>query len=460
MLESMLPTRRPFRSAWAPMLTLTLALAAGAIYAQQGAGANGRQKELKVKDVFTRFWDDAPVTPAKPPQPIRSAPPSRVAPRAKLGEPGAIRLYVNDERNSRAGGALGYPAASAPPLAIHWKADLRAGMNPRAVIATRDQVVVFGSSLWSLFDSGGRHLATNPLGSSEVVLDPPHSLLFAANNAGLIVGYHLSHGQSVFSSALHYGNDFARPFLARRDRLLITVGIKKDIDQHGPPPEEASVEVVDLGDPAAPKSWDQPGGAVSTHDLLRETRILVTAMNGDAIWMATQDRLFRANLSLDIESELTGSFTPLEIALDETGNIYLTVDVQGRYSLWMLTPQGERLYAFDFPPGAPAPPRPAVVGYDHTAYVLSGRQVLSIAPDGKANWTRTALAEIVGAVITADDVLLVSEGDSVSAWDARGQRRVLYKFPGERIASAPTLVGGGDLLVATEEHLYRLGMPR
>ena len=70
---------------------------------------------------------------------------------------------------------------------------------------------------------------------------------------------------------------------------------------------------------------------------------------------------------------------------------------------------------------------------------------------------RAANADVAGAVVTADDLLVVSEGDSLTAWDAQGQRRVIHTLPGESLATAPVLLADGDVLVATQAHLYRLG---
>lgn len=409
-------------------------------------------------DEFTRYWDDTPVVPAAPPEPIHAAPKPLLAPRATPVETGASRLYVNDERNSRAGRPLGLPPAPQTPRYVQrWKSDLREGLRPYVLAAAGDRILVYGPSLWSLFDAAGRLVQTSPLGASGVVLDPPHSLFFAADTAGLIVGYRLGDGQSAFSLFYYYGDRFGHSFLARRDRRLIAVGTAKDIDPHEPPPEESSIEVVDLGESARPKSWDQPDGPVVVKDLFRKTRLMRTAMAGDVIALATKDRVFLLDLDLEIRRAMTGSFVPLEISLDEGGRIYLLVNVAGRNALWLLTPAGEMVYSFEFPPGVRNPSVPAIVGYDHTAYILAGRHILSVAPDGKLNWMRSAMGEVAGAVVTADDFLLASEGDSLVAWDAQGQRRVVHALPGEQLATAPVLTAEGDLLVATQAHLYRLG---
>jgi hypothetical protein len=87
---------------------------------------------------------------------------------------------------------------------------------------------------------------------------------------------------------------------------------------------------------------------------------------------------------------------------------------------------------------------------------VTGQRILSVAPDGKLNWMRSAAGSIAGAAISADDLLLTAEGNALTAWDAQGQRRVLYEFTGEALATAPALTSDGDLLVATRTALYRL----
>jgi hypothetical protein len=96
------------------------------------------------------------------------------------------------------------------------------------------------------------------------------------------------------------------------------------------------------------------------------------------------------------------------------------------------------------------------VGYDHTAYIVTAGRILSVAPDGKLNWMRAASGAIVGAAVSADDLLITSEGNALTAWDAEGQRRVLYEFAGETLATAPAMTPDGDLLVATHTAVYRL----
>ena len=409
-------------------------------------------------DVFTRYWDPSPVAPASPPRPIQPVRKTLSMQKAQSGPPGVLRRYVNDRRNSRAGGTL--DVAPNAVVDVRWKTELRSGLEPYSVLAAGDRIVVHGPSLWMLLDTDGRTVASGPLGSSEIFMDPAHAMFFGANVAGLITGYKLSNGKSVFDISLNYGGKYERQLLARHDRMLLAVGVKQDVDPHGPPPEESSIEVLNLGDPAAPRSWDQEGGPQPVNDLKAAARNMKAALTDDGVTLATRNRVFLANWNLDLLSAFTGDFSPVEIALDEAGNIYLTVARPGHQSLWLVTPQGELVYSFDLPPGVDLSGLPAVIGYDHTAYLLSGRQILSIATDGKLNWIRTTEGVISGAVATYDDLLLVSEGDSLTAWDAQGQRRVLYRFTGEQLAAAPALIGDGDLLLATQTRLYRLGRRR
>jgi hypothetical protein len=451
--------RRPSSfSAWAS-LAVALVLVCALPAQEKSSGKTGqRAKETKMTDVFTRYWDPTPVTPATPPRPIQPVRKALSMQKAQPGPPVVLRRYVNDRRNSRAGGSLDVSPNAV--MDVRWKAELRDGLYPSAVLAAGDRIVVHGPSLWMLLDTDGRTVASGPLGASELFLDPAHTMFFGANVAGLITGYNFSNGKRVFDVSLNYGGQYERPLLARHDRLLLAVGVKRDVDPHGPPPEESSIEVLNLGDPAAPRNWDQEGGPQPVNDLKAATRGLKAALTDEEVMLATRDRIFLANWNMDLLRAFTGDFSPVEIALDEAGNIYLTVARPGRQSLWLVTPQGELVYSFDLPPGVELSGLPVVVGYDHTAYLLAGRQILSIAPDGKLNWMRATEGQIAGAAATYDDLLLVSEGDSLTAWDAQGQRRVLYRFTGEQLAAAPALIGDGDLLLATQTRLYRLSRRR
>jgi hypothetical protein len=122
--------------------------------------------------------------------------------------------------------------------------------------------------------------------------------------------------------------------------------------------------------------------------------------------------------------------------------------------LWLLTQEGERSYAFEFPLGIVPGDTPPVIGFDHTVYLLAGQHLLAVAPDGKLEWSKQTSGPLIGAVATQDK-LLVAEGNTLSAWTRNGERTVLYTAP-EMFNSSPILTDSGDLLVASRSQLYCL----
>jgi hypothetical protein len=63
---------------------------------------------------------------------------------------------------------------------------------------------------------------------------------------------------------------------------------------------------------------------------------------------------------------------------------------------------------------------------------------------------------VAGAVVTANDQLLVSVGSMLLAFDEKGERRTLYAFEGEELVTQPILTERERIIVATQESLYYL----
>jgi hypothetical protein len=161
---------------------------------------------------------------------------------------------------------------------------------------------------------------------------------------------------------------------------------------------------------------------------------------------------------LNVKSAWDGEFEPQAISLDEAGRIYMNVKTADRSEMWLLSQNGERYYAFALPGGPLHLPIPPIVGYDHTAYILAGDQIYSVAPDGKLQWARAAAAKIGGAAVTPGDELLVSEGPEVVAYGKKGDRRKIWSSSGEPLTTPPVTAAGGQLLAASSTTLYCLGV--
>jgi hypothetical protein len=416
-----------------------------------------QSRNPNMNHLFARFWADKPVSPLEPSRPIRPAEKLPLLPRAApTGVASVSQLFVDAERNSRLATKLGPMLEDrVRKWKVHWLADTSEYMRPFALLHLSQRTVLYGDSDWQLFDAGGRTVRNGPLGASGVALDPERQVFYAADQFGTIAARRLLDGDPTFSVALHQGTKFARRYIAPSGRLLVTSSFEIPVDAHEPDPEYSIVETTDLGEPQDVKRWDEDHGPPVIQDLVCKTMFMLATLHGGSIVLALRNGVYVLDLNLEIRRALTGTFSPVELSLDEAGRIYLILQSGSGTALWLVTPEGERLYSFQLPPGISDVSSPPIVGYDHTVYLLAGQHILAVAPDGKLDWSKPAAGTIAGAVVTADDQLLVSEGNAVTAWSRESERRVLYTFP-EALSTPPVLTETGDLLVASQLHLYCL----
>ena len=423
-----------------------------------------------MEDYFTRLWKG----PVKPKNPAKAIKPAPRAPELARAEPGAVDTvigpYVNDEKNSRIVSALGRFGQLGPKWTFAPPDQGVAGL----VLLTGERVLSpcsFGCCVLDRHD--GRLLNQVRQLSGSPTLDPVNSLLYSKNIFGMVGGYRIEDGGSAFSLLLQGGKEFGQEFMARRGGRLLTVSTALPANEP-PDPEETVIELTELGEPPY-KPWNEPGGPHVIINLMYDSSRMLSAMHGDTLVVATHDRIFTIDAELEVQNELTGSFGPMAISLDEAGRIYIIVYVGGKrdvfvgghYALWLLTPAGERLWAYDFPNGMQAC-FPPIVGYDHTVYTfaapggydVNGQQLYAISPSGKLKWSRPVPGHYAHAVVTADDCLLVSEGPDVASYDQKGERRVLCTFPGEELCSPPLLTDRGELIVASRTAVHCLEFVR
>ncbi len=407
-----------------------------------------KKRNVKMSTPLFRYRDEARV--ALPPEtPITPAAKPVMAPRA-TAEPGYVAMqFVNAARNSRSG-------VNAPPspLTIRWRSPLIASNQPPMVLlAAADRVVAYGELSWQLFQSDGASLGHAAIGMGAVTLDPEWNLVYYPDKFGRVAANQLSDGASAFSLLPRQTKGFARRLLTRFEHSLFAVSYEVPIDAHAADPEYSIAESFDLIGPENRKSWLDAGGPAVVQDAVAKSAVMLPAMRKDSLVLALDNVIYTLDPRLEVRSVLAGEFQPLAFSLDEARRIYLLLGAGGKMYLWRISPAGERLYSLVLPPGFDIVASPPIVGYDHTVYLVSGRFILSVAQDGKLNWSREAPTAIAGAVVTPDNQLIVSEGANVTVWNAKGDRTVLHAFP-EALVTAPVLTKEGALFVASRTTLY------
>lgn len=390
----------------------------------------------------------APATEIKPGE--ESNLPDAVPPSV---DPGCLRPYCNEELNSRVAGRL-----SSGVWKIKWRTDLDKGFQPSFVVQTGDRIITTGPYSWKLFDGqNGKPLAIDSLGAGPVVLDKDRDLFYHPNAAGLVLARQMSDGQMVFATGAYSGKQFRRAYLARRGNHMLILSVEYLGQPHGgTAPSFSIIQVQDLGDPPQPDANKLLTAARTLAELSWDTIFVTAGLHGESLVVAIPSHVFLTDLALHVRKDLKDEFEPVAMSLDEAGRIYLLARAGNRVSLWVLSAEGNRLTAFALPKDLQIGSTPPIVGYNHQVFIIGSDRVLAINPDGKLAWVRPVNGQGGGAVVTAGNELLISDGSDLVVFDPKGQRRVLHTFTGEVLNTPPVLTARGEILVASQERLYAL----
>jgi hypothetical protein len=402
------------------------------------------------------FYVTSPDHPIKLDRPLISIQPasggsiSRATP--TLGANACLRAFVNAQLNSR----IPYPLGI-DDWRIGWQQDIFAGLYPSYVLESNNRILVHGLDRWQLFADDGKSIATGRIGQSSVFIDSAHPLFYLSDENGYIAARRLSDGGEEFVFHAYFGNDFRRSLLERKERRMLIVSIERPTDPHGRlTPNLSVIEVQDLGAPLNINADHILVSAKRQTNLMRDTINLQAALRGETLVLATDQRVYFADLDLKIDSVLQGEFTPLAMSLDEASRVYLLAQTKTEIELWLVTNDGKRLMSYVLPQDMRINPAPPIVGYNHRIYILGADRVLAISRNGSLAWVKSLKITHSSAVVTADDQLLVSDGNELIAFDEAGKRRVLHTFTDDVLTTPPVLTSSGEILVASERRLYSL----
>ena len=427
-------------AAW--LVALMALLIPGQIHCQTGS-----QKENNVEILCQTSPADIKKVQV-PLQPLRSATGPAVLATAPPMEHACYACpYANPQQNSR---CVGLPSNG--PWRIRWQSRLAEGFEPRFVLIDDERVVVQAGT-WQLFDLQGKALAGARIGPGQMAVDSTSGLFYSVNINGDVVAHELADGQVKFILLPTGADSFARPLIVPWGQRLFVSGFELPSGDHVP--DTAAVEVINLGSPLVIES-QLLVSAVTEKTLHLKTATLTVAANGQTIVFAVPDAICFADRSLEITAAYGAQFKPLAMSLDEASRAYLIVETGGRRALWLVTPKGERVFAFALPPSEEPFPRPPVVGYNHRTFIAAGGTLLAISQDGKELWKRQLSGSRVGMIVTPNGDLLVSDGPELAVYNKDGERKRLYEFAGQELCTPPVLTADGELLVASKENLYCL----
>jgi hypothetical protein len=388
--------------------------------------------------------------PSQPAVPIRdgaaAAPPAAAA----SGAPSYPRPYANSARNSRVPWRI-----PAQPLAVRWQSELYPQFAARFVLTAGDRIVAAGRDSWRVLDDAGKTIGEDRLAAGDIVLDSGPGIFLFPDTIGRISAHQLKDASKAFSLSLFFGAEFRRDFIERFGRRVLALSVELPTDPHGgSKPSKSVIELQEFGETFVFSETRRMKSATRVNYLKRETVNLLASTEEETIALASENSVYLADRELVLQREFTGEFTPVSLSLDEQASLYLVVKTGEAVELWKINRDGQRVTRHALAPEFEGS-GPPVVGYDHKVYVLAGRHIAAINPDGKAAWTRELDADVSGVVATADNRLLVTAGSQLLTLDAGGTPNVLFTSEDRlRTPAAPT--SAGDIVIAGERQIYCL----
>jgi len=409
------------------------------------------EDETKTMDPnLQHLHSDDPVVPEHATRPVRDV--AAIAPTGLAVDPtggGAVRSHANARLNGRSGVDV-----AVGPWHVAWSVPLEPSAPAQAVLAAHDRIVVQAEQRFSLHDRSGKLLRAVSRVAGDVVIDPDARQVLYSDPKGFLGVARLDDGALELLVEVQFGAGYSRTVLWRKGRELGVHGFSQPQMTHGPAatPDHTVIEVIDLGDPVVADDFkfvtsSRKLAGMSSHVL----PLLVAASEGDVV-MAVPGRVYRADTRLKVVDDLTDDFVPVALSLDEVGLVHLVVQAKDKPALWILdVAAGERHVSAPLP-GDPTG-TPALVGWDHRAYVMLRTGVVAIEPDGRPAWTVATSEAPVGATITRNGVLVVAVGSQVLEIEPDGRSRVALDA-GDPLATAPVLVSDRELLVASPTRLF------
>ncbi len=386
-------------------------------------------------------------TVSAPLLPIRSVAPESLPPATP--DPAGLyyRPFGNHGQTSRAPRPLPKGA-----WALQWKADLDPAFTPTFAMEGKDRILV-QSGEWRLFDRAGKPIARNRAGAAPMTIDTHIGMFYYTDADSYLRACRLTTGEPFFKYLPAYGDAFTRIQIARYRTRMAVVGTERALDPHRVRnPERSLIEVNELGLPPKVDDLGFLTSLVPVGVMRIQNPQMVAASSDTMIAGATQGALYIVDWNVQLKAVLESALTPQSLSIDEAQRIYLLGSAGATVSLWLLKADGSRLYAFDLPPNSELPNTPPIVGYDHTAYLLSGHRIFAVGSSGKQLWTATAPRKPAGAVVTPNGLLIVTEGSEVVAYDAKGARTVL--FHGDAFLTPPLPTAAGELVVASKTAVF------
>jgi hypothetical protein len=345
---------------------------------------------------------------------------------------------------------------------IEWKTALNNAAISWGIFVKDDRIIIQNESGWQLFDKSGKNIADGIKADGDLTIDPSLPLFYFNDPSGYIAAADLITGKEKFLFYPFLGSAYDRTILYSSGNKIISVGRELPVMTHNAPiktPELTIFELLDLG---KSREVDEDGILDSTaqiENLICKSSNVAIANNDSMIVLAVPNHFYMIDKNLQIIKDLKSEFIPLEISIDEEMRIYSIVEIQEKDNtrkteLWIIDSAGNLIsntsinvipYNFLSPP---------IVDFEHNVYLRYEDRVLAISINGNKLWEQFIQKPLAG-LSAADDLLITSEGDLLSAFEHNGERRFIFNFEEELLSTSAVIIDK-NIYVATTQNLYCL----
>jgi hypothetical protein len=364
--------------------------------------------------------------------------------------------YLNPERNSR----LNSPLPTADMWEIRWKVDLNSSAIPWYLLIKNERIIIQNESGWQLFDTSGKNIANGIKADGEIFIDESEDIFYINDPSGFIDAVDLIAGNRKFYLYPYMGKGFDRSVIFSNGNEIINSAFELPVMTHDSPIKTPDVNILETIVMGKSRDTDADGvlkSAASKENLICKSGKLITALHDSTIVIAAPNHIYFINSDLQITNDFVEDFIPLEMSIDEEMRIYLIVEIQVEENfinkLWIIDSTGNLLSETEIPPISKNYLAPPVIDYGHNVYIRYEDKIAAHNASGNILWEQCFQKPLAGFAATKD-YLLTSEGNILTAFDYKGERRFIYNFDDE-LATSPILADE-QIFVATRKHLYCL----
>ncbi len=427
-------------------LLLSLIFPGGAFQASQHSQPK-RKSTMIVKIISPSGIPEEKTLKAISPSGVNaSRPPDRAPAVAEF--PSMICPFGNESRNSRSEADLGEGIWEKS-----WEASVRTDARPKYVLVAGNRIVV-EAEIWQMYDLAGKPIEQGKTGSSHIYIDRKAAIMYYIDGNGYINSVRTGDGKKAFVSMAGLADEGVYKCIVSRESKLFIGSSERQMDPHGGDvPERSLFELIDAG---TPLKTDDSGLLLSAKSLgsleIPESDVQC-AIRDNLLVSASGTNIVVADLKLLPARLIATGITIKSLSLDELGRIYVVGKKGDSHVADLMNAEGGVLYSCRISDICDRLIAPPMVNRNHEAFLLSPDRVVCISNEGKELWDYKAKGKIAGGMLSADDWLLITDGNEVMALNAHEQARSLFHSENAPFLTPPALTEAHSIAVATAQHL-------